>query len=273
MKLFYVMGGGLGHLYRVYTFIQQTGLTDFAILTNNPLAVKFFLPEEIIPVQGKTQVEVVRSIQSFIRLLKYDELYIDTFPAGLFGELVLPGNRRTIYLARRLKWKTYQSVMKPDHMQLDETIYFEALEPEHEEFVRAVSARLSGFILHYPVPHPERVPVHLLPKEKPLWLIVHSFDKEEVLYLLQYAQDIARIEKQEPAFIVLSDQPLDHPEVYFWFPACDWFPLADRIFTGGGFNVLQQTASFIQKITAIPFPRQYDDQAWRIQQLAKQAIH
>ncbi|MBL7856329.1 MAG: hypothetical protein JNM57_01470 [Cyclobacteriaceae bacterium] len=268
MKLFYVMGGGWGHLYRVHTFIRQFAISDFKILSNNPLAQQLFSTDEVINVPGGTREEVISHIHHFLNTITFDELYVDTFPAGLFGELRAT-HRKSYYLARRLKWKAYQSNVRELPIRFDTTFCVEELEPAHHEYVKFASVHVASIALEYPPPHPERIPTSRIPVHKPLWLVVHSFDKEEVETLLYYAQTAARMEKQHPSFVVLSDQTVDDPEIvhYAWLPACDWFPIADRIFTGGGFNVLQQVKDFTQKVTAIPFPRQYDDQAWRIRQL------
>ncbi len=270
MKLFYAMGGGWGHLYRVRTFISQFGITDFKILSNNPLAVKLFSTEEILHVPGETRNEVAEKVQSLIRLFVIDEFYIDTFPIGLFGELTHVEDIRIIYLARRLRWVNYRVLLNGANVRFDHTYWFEPLEKEHEEFISEFSTLTDYVELHYPPPDPERIPLTQIPTGKPIWLIVHSFEKGEVDLLLHYARDIARIENKHPAFIVLSDQPVTDNDVmcYTWLPASDWFPLADRIFTGGGFNVMKQVAPFWQKVTAIPFPRRYDDQAWRIARMS-----
>jgi hypothetical protein len=264
MKLFYVMGGGLGHLYRVRTFINQFYISPFKILTSNPLAEKLFSSTEIVYVHSKKPHELIHKIQQVLGSTPYTELYVDAFPAGLFGELNDLKGSKVIYLARRLKWNNYKVLVKAG-LHFDETMCFEELEEGHREFIRGVSEHISSVDLHYPDPDTTRISKEVIP-QKPIWLIVHSFICEEVEALVSYAKEVARLEKQYPAFVVLSDLQIADKDVscYTWFPACDWFPLASRIFTGGGFNVLKQSGPFKDKITAIPFPRHYDDQAWRV---------
>lgn len=266
MKLFYAMGGGLGHLYRVRTFIDQRNFTSFQVLTNNPLAEKLFSPAELALVEHETPHGLVEQIQSALNTIPFTELYVDAFPAGLFGEIPAL-NHRTVYLARRLNWSAYKSLVKPGQLRFNETLLFEELEAEHWQVVKEVSETISSIDLHYPHADSSRIiSRENIPHAKPVWLIVHSFIREEVEMLVQYAKEVARLEKQDPVFIVLSDQQIVEENVfcYTWFPAQDWFPLATRIFTGGGFNVLKQAVPYAEKITAIPFPRRYDDQAWRI---------
>ncbi|HNV30724.1 MAG TPA: hypothetical protein PKJ83_16380 [Cyclobacteriaceae bacterium] len=264
MKLFYVMGGGLGHLYRVRTFINQFHRSPFRILTNNPLAKKLFSLDEIEFVYDESPHELIDKIQRVLNSTRYNELYVDAFPAGLFGELNGVNIQKKIYLARRLNWNNYKSLIK-SRLRFDETLCFEELEEEHGMFIKEVSESISSIDLLYPNPDITKIAKELIP-QKPIWLIVHSFIIEEVESLVSYAKEVARLEKQDPVFIVLSDQPIVDKDVicYAWFPAQDWFPLAARIFTGGGFNVLKQAAPYKEKISAIPFPRRYDDQAWRV---------
>lgn len=274
MKLFYVMGGGLGHLYRVRTFINQFHFTSFKILTNNPLAEKLFSPDEIAVVQHEAPHGLNQQIQLALDTTPFTEFYVDAFPAGLFGELKAL-NCKTTYLARRLNWNNYKSLVKPGQLRFDETLVFEELEEAHLQFVGEVSENISSIDLCYPNPDVGKIfSQEIIPTKKPIWLIVHSFIREEVDSLVKYAKEIARLEKQDPVFIVLSDHELVEENVlcYAWFPAQDWFPLAERIFTGGGFNVLKQAAPYREKVTAIPFPRRYDDQAWRIKKFKSAAV-
>lgn len=275
MKLFYVMGGGIGHLYRVRGFIDQFELSEFKIVTNNPLAFKLFKQEEILFCTGKDEEELVVQLQSLFHTTDFDELYVDTFPAGLFGELTNSTGVKLNYLARRLKWDAYLPLLGDNKIQFEKTFCFEELETEHASFISSNSDEIVMVELHYPEPNPSQIPIKLIPTGKPIWLVVHSFIIDEVETLLKYAQDCARIEKISPSFVVLTDQRLTDTSAscYTYFPAIDWYPLADRIFTGGGFNAIRQGIPFAEKITAIPFPRKYDDQAWRILDFKKNHSH
>jgi len=266
MNLFYAMGGGMGHLSRVHTFINQFHISPYKILTNNPLAEKLFNPENILYAEGKTITQVSRQVSIAIHSTAYNELHIDTFPVGLFGELnTIKANIKTHYLARRLKWDAYKALVK--NIPVFNTTYcFEELEPAHETFLQKTGKNILATNLQYPAPNPARIPAHLIPEGKPLWLVVHAFIREETEALVSYAKEIAALENYNPVFVVLTDQQIDIENVfcYTYFPAYDWFPLADRIFVGGGFNSLQQAAPYRHKTTAMPFPRKYDDQFWRV---------
>lgn len=264
MTFFYVMGGGLGHLYRVRTFINQEHLSPFKIVTNNSLAIRLFHEKEILYVKGDTPEMLSSQIQG---MFKYtDSLFVDTFPVGLFGELQGLQVKQMHYLARRLKWNTYRSLLGTNVPHFARTYLLEDLEPEHEAFVNQHSASVSTLKLVYPSPAPDCIPLELIPAGQPIWLLVHAFIQEEVDALVRYAQEVAQLEKESPVFVLLSDQKISDERVFChtYFPASDWFPLVDKIFIGGGFNSIQQTAAYRSKVKAIPFPRKYDDQQWRI---------
>ncbi len=190
MKLFYVMGGGLGHLYRVRTFINQFHRSPFRILTNNPLAKKLFSLDEIEFVHDETPHELIHKIQRVLNSTHYNELYVDAFPAGLFGELNDVNIQKKIYLARRLNWSNYKSLIK-SRLRFNETLCFEELEEEHWMFIREVSESISAVNLLYPNPDITKIVKELIP-QKPIWLIVHSFIIEEVESLVSYAKEVAR---------------------------------------------------------------------------------
>lgn len=267
MKLFYTMGGGIGHVYRVFVFINQFKIKDFRILTSNPLAYKFFEPANILFLPPETYLfEIDHFFNTIFPKLLVSDFYIDTFPFGLLGELSYKecAKIKIHYLARRLIWENYKHFSKEDFKFT--TVYqFEPLEKEHGRFIENQSNEVIQINLNYPLPETTRIPVDRIPKQKPIWLIVHTFKKEEVETLLFYAQEAAILQNISPFFLVLSDQDVEVQNgiCVEYFPAADWFPLADHIFAGAGFNIVQQIRPFLAKTTLIPFPRLYDDQIWR----------
>lgn len=268
MKLFYVMGGGSGHLTRVSTFIHQFNIREFRILTNNPLAEKLFQPNQIIAITGQDQRQIIQQVQLKLNELKFEALYVDAFPVGLYGELYDFSHQEVIYLARRLRWHEYSKLVNQPTIQFHQTYCFEELEEDHKRFIEQTSKAVTPITLRYPTPDETKIPASQIPQGKPIWLIVHSFIQEEVEALVAYAKEMAKIEDKNPAFVVLTDQSICDPEVscYNFYPASHWFPIAQRIFAGGGFNTVNQAIMFKEKLKFIPFPRKYDDQAWRISQ-------
>ena len=85
MKLFYTMGGGIGHLYRVFIFINQFKIKDFRILTSNQLVYKLFEPANILFVSPETYPSEAEHFFSKNFLV---------FPARAVGVLKWVGNVR-----------------------------------------------------------------------------------------------------------------------------------------------------------------------------------
>ena len=275
MKLFYALGGGLGHLCRTRTFIDQFAISDYKLLTNNPQAGRLFSARDIVQVTGETKRETAQDILRVINSTEYEELYVDAFPAGLFGELEFKNDRKTHYIARRLNWNVYEPLTAGKSLYFDQAFCFEELESAHEQFLNTVCSHVLRAKLEYPKPDPDRISRASIPAHKPVWLVVHSFVREEVELLVRHATEVAALEKITPAIVVLTDQQIEARDVYCYsyFPAHDWFPLADRIFTAGGFNALQQAAPFSYKTTVVPFPRKYDDQFWRARNFRQTNSH
>lgn len=272
MTLFYVMGGGMGHLFRISVFIKQFAIEDYAIICSNPLVNTFF-PETKVTFLSPDDYE--QSWETFINeklpRLNVHELYIDSFPNGLLGEFALwpQVNYPVYYLARRLKWDTYKQYVQNMKFGFEVVYQLEELEDEHMNFVKNSSKKIDQLSLAYPLPNSVNPAAFNIPLDKPLWLVVHAFHQDELEALLQYAMAAAHQEKGEVYFLVISDKYIEvsNGVCMRYFPAADWFPIADRIFTGAGFNTMQQIKPFLSKAKLIPFPRQYDDQAWRARTL------
>lgn len=257
----------MGHLYRTQKVAQQLKLSDFRVVTSNKLATNFFSREQITFIHPDDYLTSWQNFTEQLSQLQPEAFFIDTFPLGIVGELsVLRSFHFPLhYIARRLKWAKYLEVLGDANIAFASTLVLEPLESSHGDFIARCSTRIEKFQLHYPVPDfSKAIPEHI-PSHRKIWLVVHTFNKEEVEALLQYAQETARLEAAKPFFLVLSDQQVEmvdgmcmhHPSVV------DWFPIADRIFVGAGFNSVQQVLSFSKKTTMVPFPRKYDDQFWR----------
>lgn len=270
MKLFYVMGGGMGHLYRVSTFIQQCEIDEYRILTANALVYKLFSADKVLFISADNYKTVwSHFITETLPLLPVTQLYIDTFPNGIDGELRdWPQiNYPVFYFARRLRWEIYQPAMQDFRFNFFYVYQLEELEDGHQQFITSKASTIEKLTIDYPPAQIDNIISNPLYNHKPRWLIVHAFNKEELESLVQYAQEVARQENLQPFFLVLSDQAIEvtNGTCINYFPAIDWFPAADRIFAGGGFNTVQQVQPFLTKTTLLPFPRKYDDQAWRIE--------
>ncbi len=268
---FYAIGGGWGHLMRVKTFINNQNIhADFKIITTNLAASQFFHKNNIIlidPIAYESQRNLKNAINKIIANKNFKKLYIDTFPNGILGELTpeMFININLYLLARRLKWDNYEDQIGQP-LKFQKTYLFESLEPAHQNFILNHSIAVKPFTLSYKPANSHKLEISAEKLNKPIWLIVHSQNKEEVDLLINHAKDIAKIEKIRPQFIVLTATPVcdtHNVNVLNNEHATDWYPVANRIFTGAGFNTIYELAEYRDKHICLPFHRRYDDQFWR----------
>ncbi|MDH5602929.1 MAG: hypothetical protein OEY51_03295 [Cyclobacteriaceae bacterium] len=270
MTLFYTLGGGWGHLRRVQVFIENEGIIDYKVLTSNPLAERLFRKEDIIVCKNATVGELPDHMAFFHAVLgKYSitKLYVDVFPQGIMGELSMlsvPAGVSLYLLCRRLKWENYLKWIDQKSVQYDTAYILEPLEEAHDKYLQQHAREVLSYDLKYPEPG-EVKDKSIIRKDRPLWLIVHGFNKEEVEALHRYALELALKEKEYPRLILISDRKvhMEGIEQLFYFPAFDFFPYADRLFTACGYNIMQETKRYRDKQVTLPFPRKYDDQFWR----------
>ncbi|UII19457.1 hypothetical protein [Fulvivirga ligni] len=265
---FYAFSGGFGHLTRVKKFSEKW-LPDASIIvfTNNKIAFDMFDREQVIyfdPALPFTKAMLKPWFQLQLKEHKITDFYIDTFPAGMLGELdmSLVGHCNVYLLCRRLKWEVYQPLISaPLHYK--SSYIFEELEPDHDVWLKEFSYEMEDVktILEFSFHN------YLSSSElcDSIWVVCHTSLLSEVEVLIDYAHDLASLEKSHPRIVVLTDQPLqrDDVEVIQQADPIEWFSRAERIFTAAGFNTWYELAPWRDKHTAIPFPRKFDDQFWR----------
>jgi hypothetical protein len=272
MRLYYAIGGGLGHLSRAAAVIKTLEFCEheFVIVSNSDFACQIFRQAKIVKVPDtfySKPNELLVFFHSIIEQYNVSEIYIDTFPAGLIGELndLVKGNFSIIYIARILKWEEYLPLIKTNNLIFDHTYVLELLPPLQNEFVKKSSKLITKINLEYPQGNIKNCSSEVLDliKKKP-WLIVHSepFDELEVLY--QHALEIAELQKCNPHFLIISKSNVkikgDKVLQIDYYPATTFFPYVEKIFTACGFNSMQQTLKYIDIHYFIPFDRRYDDQ-------------
>ncbi len=227
MISYYAKGGGLGHLTRARAFLHTLALErDAVIVTDSPFA---------------SDPRVVGEIP--VTTVPKGDLILDTFPAGLFGEIE---GGVVDYVARNVRWDRYTLPPNPPH--IGRAYILEPLHPDQDRYVRAhADVVVEDFELRDPpcsVPDVVQLPARYV-------LVVHSqaTEREE---LLAYARDVCRQEG-------ITD-PIVAPDVY---PATLVASNATRIFTGGGFNAMRQFG-FDPRHRPLPFDRRFDDQYARV---------
>lgn len=273
MIAFYGMGGGFGHLTRIQTFIDnQSIIGPYKIITANPKARNFFPKDQTIMIsadKSTTKTQLGELIQKACSNYGFEELYIDVFPCGIMGELTADtiSHQKAHCLARHMDWETYDEVI--DNVPSFETTFcFESLSSDHLQFINTHSKQIRNAELKYSLP--SQVDHKILKAEKPIWLIVHTTNREELNMLIDHALDVANIRKTNPQLVVLSDIAIELPNeavLIHDHRAIDWFPHAEKIFSAAGFNTWHQLRPWRSKHICIPFKRRYDDQFWRASQV------
>src|SRR5438477_10791873 len=120
MILYYAVGGGLGHLVRARAVLHTLGLEDdAALLASAPQAldrrVVGAMPVHVAPVGSDRDLPGYRRwVADTLQRLHPEAIFVDTFPAGLVGELA--GLReltraRLHYVARLLRWPVYRAAV------------------------------------------------------------------------------------------------------------------------------------------------------------------
>jgi hypothetical protein len=252
MIVVYAPGGGLGHRVRAQRVIDALHI-DARIIANDEI------PREL---EGD-----VAAHRAWIRTLGAKRLIVDTFPCGIQGELSgldVPMD----FIARLLRWDEYQRVVGDVVWPRFETTFIvEKLTSEHERFVQTHSERIENLTLPVPVHAPAPAPGF------PYWLIVHSGPDAEVSELVEYTDELRKIEHSTAHVLVASPCRVELPASFERIDANPAFPLfanAERIISAAGFNVMLETEPYRDKHVVVPFPRRFDDQFARA---ARRRIH
>lgn len=279
MSLYYAFGGGLGHLTRARAFLHTLGIEkDSAILTASPFAGDKRVAGEIPII--KADARLARNppayrdfLREIFREFRVEKLFLDAFPAGITGEFCDfdLGNTEVFYIARLLQWKRYARLLDGRVPRFEKTYVLETLEDAHQKFIDDYSAHQTKLKLIYPEPrlsaHNKESIRKITREYSPFWLIVHAGSAEETGELFEYAEEMREIEKADVSLITISpgeSAASNHHDIY---PASILFPEAARIFTAGGFNIIEQTEEFRGKHFALPFERRFDDQYARVSRL------
>ena len=271
MTLYYAVGGGLGHLTRARAVVDRLGLADRAtLLTASAFADDPRVTGGLRVLRIPAGLDRDRAAyRHWLRAAIGDsELYVDSFPGGVIGELGgLTGVRSVHHVSRRLRWRAYARRLHGPLPRFDRSLVIEALEPEHAAALRARSERVEPLDLDPTAAVPATDPPAGLADGDPLWLVVHSGPEAEVTDLLRYADEQRAIERSAARIVVVSPAApaalppaaaaVDH------YPAASLYPLADRIFTACGFNAMRETAPYRDRHRFVPYERALDDQFWR----------
>lgn len=272
MILYYAMGGGLGHLTRAVAFLDTLSVAKEALVVtsssfaDDPRVIGSLRTLRPPPALEDDTAAFGDWIRSTIATEKPERVVVDSFPAGLLGELsgLTPDGRYELWhVARLLKWPAYAKRIGdaglPEYDVIWET---EPLHADHEAALRP----LARDVRHVQLSDPE--PLIGVPTiDGRHWLVVHSGPPDEVEDLLRYAIEMRQHEGTDVRIVLVSAvrPPVSAPSLTMIdvYPAWPLFERAERIVTAAGFNVMRQTAPFRSRHRFVPFPRALDDQYTR----------
>ena len=272
MYVFYVPGGGLGHLSRTLKLIQLFDFKPEEVLIISPSIFRSFVNARIPFLSLSWEDTPEQWSQQLIQVLKQGNIqkcYIDAFPFGLKGELLavyktLP-QIPFVYVARILKWQIYlKNTGGGQSILFEETLLLEYLYPAHASWIRANSKRC--IFLQLPSPTTKKAEPFT---KTPYSLLVHSGGAKEVQQLCEKVALTLSV-NEEIRIMVLTQVKVDfkHPrfEVHrALFPVQQYFQHAEKIYTAAGFNLIQELDHFSEKHVAFAIDKLYDDQYYRLQ--------
>ncbi len=296
--LYYAIGGGLGHLTRARAFLHSLQC-DAIILTASPYGLDrrivgdmpvLQIPADVTapltrpsanlspllrgegtrdpsPTCGRGCREAVGEGDHCIRLreeidrLSPDSIIVDTFPAGLFGELE---NLAGDYVARDLRWEKYAPSLPQKLPRFERTYILEPLEADHERWIMEHSRQVIRDLVLTDPPC-DAVAQTLLSVPSSYVLIVHSGPEGEIAELIAYAREICSLEGVREPIVLAAPAAMRVTDVQCIdvYPATGLAPRAVRIFTGGGYNAMRQFGSD-SRHRPLPFSRRFDDQYRRV---------
>lgn len=269
--LYYALGGGLGHITRARALLSQWDVEASILIRSeyleNPVV---YAGLDLLPVPDTFAHagDFAPWLQAQLYRLRPHTLYLDSFPAGLFGELCgmpLPEDMRIQHLARLLRWDVYCPLLRPGAPRLHQVDVLEPLAPDHQAWLEGQAEHISDLeVLAPALEVDDRALRYFSALPRPRWLVVHSGPDGETAELLEYAREQARLEGLKPALVlitqVFSGKLRPGERLFSCYPAAPLFPLADRIISACGFNTMRQTLAYRERHRFLPMPRRLDDQ-------------
>ena len=266
--IYYAIGGGLGHLVRARAFLHTLGLeADATVLSASESAgdarITGALDVLRVPARLERDPAALRAwLLDTIARTQARCLCVDTFPAGILGELCdcpLLAQLDLWHVARLLRWVEYAGALHGAPPHYARIWRVEHLHDAHEAFIAQHGDAIEDLELRDAPASSARED-----SSPPYWLVVHSGPQAEVSELVAYADEVRREECADvPLWIATLDPPRALPSasrLLDGYPASLYFANAQRIFSAAGFNVMRQTAPFRARHSVLPMPRRFDDQ-------------
>ncbi|HEX7829748.1 MAG TPA: hypothetical protein VF787_08830, partial [Thermoanaerobaculia bacterium] len=210
MIFYYAPGGGLGHLTRGRRVLETLGLThDATFITASTYATDARVTGNIPVIAMPTTLDGdVDAHRTWMRdaIAGADRVIVDTFPAGIQGELSGVDARMEL-VARSLRWDAYRRAVSSPLPRFDTIWTIEPLEAEHESALRAHATSWRELDLRA-----ANVATDDSPPNLNYWLIVHSGPADEVRELVAHAEELGRIEGPPERVLVATRCAIELPQ-------------------------------------------------------------
>jgi hypothetical protein len=278
--LIYAPGGGLGHFTRSFALATALRSSNVTLLVSS-------MPDSFIHHYGTHIHQIPLAAQNdkpefrkwFTHVLftcKSDVIIIDTFPAGVIGELneVDLSTLYTVLIGRNLKVDAYKRNTDQIRNRINQIYLVERVFDHYLQYLKNLCSDISGLTIDDPFERWDKDPVFIrtinqCSGEK--WLLVHSGTQDECETLYDYAQKIASIHSVNPFFFLCGNfsRSAVNPSktIFQMYPVCQYYSLFDRVITGAGFNSVRQVKKHARVYNFYPFERLYDDQYARIRNI------
>jgi len=279
MVLFYALGGGLGHLTRARRVLEALGLErEAALLSASRYArdprVTGGVPVIEVPRRlGRDRAGFRRWLAATLREIAPDELIVDTFPAGILGELSgleLPPSR---LVARHLRWPAYRRRLGGPVPRYETAYLIEPLANPHSDVLGAIAQRLETLPLPLALPAAQADTPGESLHDGPHVVVVHSGPADELDELVELAYE-HRPAAAAGVVVVSPVAPAHLPRGAVWrdvYPVGPHLPHAELVVTAAGWGAMHDTARVRDRHRFVPFPRALDDQFARAE-AARRAV-
>lgn len=294
MIIYYAMGAGLGHISRALTILKTLNQPEPVILlTNSQYLIETTETDQhdhgLQPIiqsafgdiaVKKPDAEIFSQrnklrdwLQCLLQEMQPDQFFIDTFPAGIKGEIDFPLPAQSHYIARILKWEAYGHLVT----QLP---YFQSchiLERLHDAHFK-ISKQQSKQIHRYTLPPTSvnNAPANATPFLIDNYcLILHSGPWHETQQLIAMAQEHLLYRQEKLTLLLASpqrpialDADIHHVSVY---PATNLMASASAIVSAAGYNSIREMQGKTGPHWYMPFHRRFDDQFFRAEHYQSQS--
>lgn len=270
MHIFYVQGGGLGHLTRIDQCIRVLNIPHQEVLIITPSTfAHYFKTYTFKSISWKSSVtDWTKVILHILETYPVTTFYIDAFPLGIKGELIPIFKKfktlKYIYVSRILKWDTYLEML-PELYQpkFHKTLVLEYLYKHHYSWITKHSKHLE-FLKIYD--HVDKASSR--PKEAPYGLLIHSGGAKDVHKLCEIVAKDSELENIKVRVFTQVSVAFSNPLFEFRtdvYPINKYLENALKIYTAAGFNSMHALKPYAQKHIAVAFDKLFDDQFYRLE--------